>query len=136
MDVVKRQMVSVPDFIMEVEVVPDQEPLPFAKGKLPQLQEVKYEQHMPVRWHDIDLNRHVTNTRYLQWALDTLPLDVLDQKQLHELDIIFKAESILGDIVVSEAGMGETESILLHRLTSRDTGKELVQARMVWELKS
>src|SRR5690606_41043803 len=53
MDVVKRQMVSVPDFITAVEVVPGEEPLPFAKGKLPQLQEATYEAHMPVRWHDI-----------------------------------------------------------------------------------
>ena len=132
MDVVKRQLVSVPDFIMEVEVVPGQEPLPFAKGKLPQLQEAKYIQHMPVRWHDIDLNRHVTNTRYLQWALDTLPLEVLEQKQLQEIDIIFKAESILGDVIVSEAGIGDVESILLHSLTSQSTGKELVQAKTIW----
>ena len=132
MDVVKRQLVSVPDFIMEVEVVPGQEPLPFAKGKLPQLQETNYIQQMPVRWHDIDLNRHVTNTRYLQWILDTLPTGVLE-KQLQEIDIIYKAESILGDIVTSEAGAEEAETIFLHRLTSHETGKELVQAKTVWQ---
>lgn len=131
MDVVKRQLVSVPDFIMQVEVVPGQEPLPFAKGKLSQLQEVKYTQRMPVRWHDIDLNKHVTNTRYLQWALDTLPAEMLEQ-QLAEVDIIFRAESVLGDVVVSEAGTGEEETII-HRLTSQDTGKELVQAITVWK---
>ncbi|MBC5993917.1 acyl-[acyl-carrier-protein] thioesterase [Pontibacter cellulosilyticus] len=135
MDVVKRQLVSVPDFIMEVEVVPGQEPLPFAKGKLPQLQEAQCAQQMPVRWHDIDLNRHVTNTRYLQWALDTLPLEVLEKKQLQEVDIIFKAESILGDTVVSEVGKGAEESIFLHKLLSQSTDKELVQAKTVWDLK-
>lgn len=135
MDVVKRQMVSVPDFIIEVEVVPGQEPLPFAKGKLPQLQDATFSQQMPVRWHDIDLNRHVTNTRYLQWILDTLPTGILE-KQLREVDIIFKAESILGDTVLSEAGKGESEAILLHKLTSQDTGKELVQAITVWKLSS
>ncbi|NDK56879.1 acyl-[acyl-carrier-protein] thioesterase [Pontibacter fetidus] len=134
MDVIKRQLVSVPDFIMEVEVVPTHEPLPLAKGKLPQLQEPAYTQRMPVRWHDIDLNRHVTNTRYLQWILDTLPTEILE-KQLHEVDIIYKAESLLGDTVLSEAGTGETETILLHKLTSQQTGKELVQARTVWEFK-
>lgn len=132
MDVVKRQLVSVPDFIMEVEVVPEQEPLPFAKGKLPQLQEPQFKEQMPVRWHDIDLNRHVTNTRYLQWILDTLPTEVLEKK-LKEVDIIYKAESLLGDTVISEAGTGESETIALHKLTSQQTGKELVQAKTVWE---
>lgn len=132
MDVIKRQMVSVPDFITDIEVEPAHEPLPFAKGKLPQLQEPTYTQQMPVRWHDIDLNRHVTNTRYLQWILDTLPTDILE-KQLKEVDIIYKAESVLGDIVISEAGTVETETILLHKLISQQTGKELVQAKTVWE---
>lgn len=133
MDVVKRQLVSVPDFILAVEVVPGREPLPFAKGKLPQLQEAQHEQQMPVRWHDIDLNRHVTNTRYLQWALDTLPLEVLEQKQLQEIDIIFKAESILGDTVVSATAPDTADAnAYLHRLTSQESGKELVQAKTTW----
>ena len=135
MDTVKRQLVSLPGFITDLEVVPTQEPLPFAKGKLPILHEAIYEQQTPVRWHDIDLNRHVTNTRYLQWLLDTLPTDILE-KQLREVDIIYKAESILGDTVISEAGKGEAETILLHKLTSQETGKELVQARTVWEVLS
>ncbi|NEM96532.1 acyl-[acyl-carrier-protein] thioesterase [Pontibacter burrus] len=134
MDVVKRQLVSVPDFISEIEVVPNQEPLSFAKGKLPQLQEPQFREQMPVRWHDIDLNRHVTNTRYLQWILYTLPTEVLEQ-QLQELDVIYKAESLLGDTVISEAGTGDTETIVLHKLSSQQTGKELVQAKTVWELK-
>ncbi|MCX2742197.1 acyl-[acyl-carrier-protein] thioesterase [Pontibacter anaerobius] len=134
MDVVKRQLVSVPDFILAVEVVPGSEPLPFARGKLPQLQEAQHEQQVPVRWHDIDLNRHVTNTRYLQWALDTLPLDVLEQKQLRQVDIIFKAESILGDTVVSAAAPAdENDHTYLHKLTSQESGKELVQAQTEWE---
>lgn len=135
MDVVKRQLVSVPDFITAVEIVPGQEPLPFAKGKLPQLQAAQYEQQIQVRWHDIDLNRHVTNTRYLQWALDTLPLELLEQHSLKELDIIFKAESVLGDTVTSEAAaLAEQDRVYMHKLTSRDSGKELVQAKTTWSL--
>ncbi|MBD1397281.1 acyl-ACP thioesterase [Pontibacter sp. JH31] len=129
MDVVKRQLVSVPDFITAVEVVPGQEPLPFAKGKLPQLEEVRYEQRMPVRWHDIDLNRHVTNTRYLQWVLETLPPEILEKQQLKEIDIIFNAESALGDKVIATAGPTHELDVFLHKLTSSETGKELVQAR-------
>ncbi|PKV67380.1 acyl-[acyl-carrier-protein] thioesterase [Pontibacter ramchanderi] len=129
MDVVKRQMVSVPDFITAVEVVPGAEPLPFAKGKLPQIEKPLYEQHMPVRWHDIDLNRHVTNTRYLQWVLETLPTEVLEKQQLSEIDIIFKAESTLGDTVTASAGPAEEEAgTFLHKLISLASGKELVQA--------
>lgn len=133
MDVVKRQLVSVPDFITAVEVVPGQEPLPFAKGKLPQLHEVTYEQHMPVRWHDIDLNRHVTNTRLLQWVLETLPSKILEKQELKEVDIIFKAESTLGDTVIATAAPADDQAGFLHKLASTETGKELVQARTKWK---
>ncbi|MDO6390898.1 thioesterase [Pontibacter sp. BT731] len=129
MDVVKRQLVSVPNFITAIEVVPGQEPLPFAKGKLPQLEQVEYEQLVPVRWHDIDLNRHVTNTRYLQWVLETLPADLLEKQQLQEIDIIFKAESTLGDSVAATAGPADEANTFLHKLSSTESGKELVQAK-------
>ncbi|WP_162056076.1 acyl-[acyl-carrier-protein] thioesterase [Pontibacter pamirensis] len=132
MDMVKRKLVTLPEFITALEVVPTEEPLPFAKGKLPQMQEATYEEQIPVRWHDIDLNRHVTNTRYLQWALDTLPTELLEQKQLREMDIIFRAESILGDTVISAVAPADEESVYLHKLSSQETGKELVQARSVW----
>jgi acyl-ACP thioesterase len=133
MDMVKRQLSSLPEFITALEVVPTHEPLPFAKGKLPVLQEAAYEEQIPVRWHDIDLNRHVTNTRYLQWALDTLPLEVLEQKELRELDIIFRAESVLGDTVITAVAADGDDDVYLHKLSSQETGKELVQARSVWK---
>ncbi|RDV12548.1 acyl-ACP thioesterase [Pontibacter diazotrophicus] len=132
MDMVKRQLVSLPEFITALEVVPTEEPLPFAKGKLPQLQEATYEEQIPVRWHDIDLNRHVTNTRYLQWALDTLPTELLEQKQLREIDIIFRAESVLGDTVISAVAPADEDGVYLHKLSSQETGKELVQAKSAW----
>ncbi|MFD2999969.1 acyl-[acyl-carrier-protein] thioesterase [Pontibacter toksunensis] len=132
MDMVKRQLVSLPDFITALEVAPTEEPLPFAKGKLPQLQEAAYEEQIPVRWHDIDLNRHVTNTRYIQWALDTFPTELLEQKQLREIDIVYRAEAVLGDTVVSAVAPADEENVYLHKLSSQETGKELVQAKSVW----
>ncbi|MCJ8166167.1 thioesterase [Pontibacter sp. E15-1] len=132
MDMVKRQLVSLPELITGIEVAPTEPPLPFAKGKLPQLKEPTQEQQIPVRWHDIDLNRHVTNTRYLQWVLDSMPLEVLQQKQLREIDIIFRAETALGDTVHAAVAPAEVADTFLHKLSSQENGKELVQAQTKW----
>ncbi|KAA9331910.1 acyl-[acyl-carrier-protein] thioesterase [Adhaeribacter soli] len=132
MDVEARKMVAVPDFIMAHEIAPDHPPLPFAKGKLPALETPAYEEQMPVRWHDIDLNRHVTNTRYIAWVLEALPVAFHEEKQLQELDIIYRAESLLGDTVLSSGGKASAENTFLHKLTSQQTGKELVQAQTKW----
>lgn len=133
MDVVKRQLTSVPDFVTALELAPGYEPLPFAKGKLPPLTNVQHELQAEARWHDIDLNKHVNNTRYLQWALDTLPAELLEQKHLSEVDIIFRSESVLGDVITAVAGQAEgSENTYLHKLTSNSTAKELVQAKTIW----
>lgn len=134
MDVVKRQLTTVPDFVMALELASGYEPLPFAKGKLPALTEVQHELQTEARWHDIDLNKHVTNTRYLQWALDTLPAAWLETKQLSEVDIIFKAESTLGDVVTAVAGIAiASTDTYLHKLTSGTMAKELALAKTVWK---
>lgn len=133
MDVVKRQLTTVPDFVTALELAAGYEPLPFAKGKLPALTDVQHELQTEVRWHDIDLNKHVNNTRYLQWALETLPVELLEQKHLKEVDIVFRSESVLGDTITAMAGPGEEDgNIYLHKLISNSTSKELVQARTVW----
>ena len=54
-----------------------------------------------VRKHDLDLNRHVNNVRYIEWALESLPDDYFENKPLKTLDITFKAECFLGDEIFS-----------------------------------
>lgn len=53
-----------------------------------------------VRNSDIDLNHHVNNTKYAQWVLDALPIDLLRKgANLVGYDVNFLAESKIGDIV-------------------------------------
>ncbi|WP_187262195.1 acyl-[acyl-carrier-protein] thioesterase [Pontibacter beigongshangensis] len=134
MDIAKRQMVAVPDFITAVALAPGREPLPFAKGKLSALAEPVYKQQTTVRWHHIDLNRHVNNTWYLRWALAVLPQELLEQGHLRETDIIFKAESTLGNTIAALAAPANEQHHFLHSLTGLESGKELVQASTKWTL--
>lgn len=53
-----------------------------------------------VRNSDIDLNQHVNNTKYAQWVLDALPIEVLKKgAELKEYEVNFLAETKIGDIV-------------------------------------
>lgn len=53
-----------------------------------------------VRNSDIDLNRHVNNTRYAQWILDAIPIDILrGDVHLEEYLVNFLAETKIGDLV-------------------------------------
>lgn len=54
-----------------------------------------------VRNSDIDLNQHVNNTKYANWILDALPIDVLKGGvELKEYEVNFLSEAKLGDHVI------------------------------------
>lgn len=51
------------------------------------------------RFSDIDLNRHVTSTRYIDWIVDTLPLVVLTGGYPQKYSINYLKETMLGEEV-------------------------------------
>ena len=50
----------------------------FKIPKLERLEEFKYEESFKVRYTDIDSNNHVNNTKYIDWAIETLPEDIVN----------------------------------------------------------
>ena len=53
-----------------------------------------------VRNSDIDLNKHVNNTKYAQWILDALPIQLLQAGvELKEYEVNFLAETKSQDVI-------------------------------------
>lgn len=48
---------------------------------------------------DIDLNRHVTSTRYIDWMVDTLPINFLLEQNPARLSINYLKETMLSDSI-------------------------------------
>lgn len=48
---------------------------------------------------DIDYNNHVNNVRYIAWAIDVLPMDLLSEKPVRSLSINFNHEVHPGETV-------------------------------------
>ena len=131
LDMAKRRIIAIPDFIRDqTAIYANFEPLPPASGKLPALADVLFSEQFVARWHDLDANRHVNNTRYFQWLIEALPADFLDTHTLDQLDVIFRAEATLGQTITSAAG-AETANGFLHQLVNQDK-QVLVQARTAW----
>lgn len=131
LDMEKRRIMAIPDFIRDQTAIYSEfEPLLPASGKLPALVDVRFSEQFVARWHDLDANRHVNNTRYVQWLIEALPAEFLDTHTLGQLDIIFRAEAMLGQVITSEANP-ETLDGFLHRILNQDE-QVLVQARTTW----
>ena len=61
--------------------------------KLPRLknfEDYDYEETFKVRYSDIDSNGHVNNTKYIEWSIETLPKNIVDNYMLEEIKVIFE----------------------------------------------
>lgn len=126
LDVARRRPVRLPEVIQtfgprEPERVLTFGPPPVAPAS------VEHAATFPVRRSDLDRVGHANNVRFLEWALEALPSD----DGLREIDVLFQAEAVLGDAVLSEAGPIVAHA-RAHRLSRVGTGRTLALARSVW----
>ncbi|WP_296558618.1 acyl-ACP thioesterase domain-containing protein [uncultured Acetobacterium sp.] len=74
----------------------------FEKGepifkKIAKINQIDLEKSFSVRFLDIDFNKHVNHVKYLAWAIEVLPLEVVKTKQLSEAKMVYKAQCFYGD---------------------------------------
>lgn len=74
----------------------------FEKGqpifkKIAIINQIDLEKSFSVRFLDIDFNKHVNHVKYLAWAIEVLPLEVVKTKQLSEAKMVYKAQCFYGD---------------------------------------
>jgi len=72
--------------------------LPLFKN-LAKISDHKLEKTFNVRFLDIDFNKHVNHVKYLAWAIEVLPLEVVKKMALREVKITYKAQCFYGDQV-------------------------------------
>ncbi len=66
-----------------------------------------------VRRSDLDLNEHLNNVKYIEWALEALPAEL----KVREIDIEFLAECTEGEEIKSEYAMSASAAdICYHRI--------------------
>ncbi|MEI6173651.1 MAG: acyl-ACP thioesterase domain-containing protein [Bacteroidota bacterium] len=50
-------------------------------------------------WFDLDVNKHVTSSRYMDWMVDTLPVDFLISHYPSKLSINYLKETMCGEAI-------------------------------------
>jgi acyl-ACP thioesterase len=144
MDMASRKVVRVPDAI--VAAIPASPPAPREQSPLAGLPPLHGDTDatariaFPVRRSDLDVNRHVNNTRYIAWAVEAVPEPVRLACRPSCLDISFKAETGYGDTVLSRCDpLGpDHPGVFRHSLTlapyspNDPGGREAAQALTTW----
>jgi acyl-ACP thioesterase len=83
-----------------------------------------------VRWSDLDINRHVNNSRYAEWLVEGAGEDLRDHALLQGLDLDFLAETQAGGTVVVRTGKEEAGA--LEQTITRGDGVEVARGRTTW----
>jgi len=132
MDLAKRRPVR-PDRYKDRDWQPERA-LDRDPGPVPQIEAADREVRLPVRFADLDLNGHVNNSHYLDFAIETHDTDWLREREIREIEMTFLAEGRRGDVVVSrrQAAPDRADTVL-YSLLREDDGKEIFRARAVWD---
>ena len=103
---------------------------------LPSPEKVDIELPFRVRMSDLDLNQHVNHVSYIEWALETVPAEILKKYQPMELEISFRGEAFYGDRILSRTQIIKHDSpaSFLHQIISEKDGKELTRLKSTWQV--
>jgi medium-chain acyl-[acyl-carrier-protein] hydrolase len=84
------------------------------------------------RYRDLDVNEHVNNAQYVEWALEAFDLDFHRMHRLKEIEVNYLVEALYGDTLSSHCEDVDGKTFL-HSLVRGVDGLELFRARTVWE---
>lgn len=101
---------------------------------IPRLEGSQREMSFSVRLHDLDVNRHVNNARYMEWAVEVVPGEVLEKAVPAVVDAVFKTPAQHGDTIRSLVRrLGEEGTVFLHRVSTGD-GTDCALLRTEWRV--
>lgn len=87
-----------------------------------------------VRYSDIDTNQHVNNVKYIAWAIETVPMEVVLNYTLKNLKVTYEKETTYGETikVITEIINNDNIVTCLHKIVDKEE-KELTLIETTWE---
>lgn len=123
LDMESRRPTPIPNEILEYAPKKSDHVLPLADGGFTEVKQADSSQSFEVRKTDLDLNRHVNNVRYIEWALSCLA----DHYKTDNIDIKFLDEAVKGDTITASSKTTGTSEIRF-QLIKEDDQKTLALA--------
>ena len=102
--------------------------------KLPPLDSPAHERRIRVRYRDLDINQHVNNVSYIEWAVESIPRERSAVAALTGLEISFLAEAFLDETVIAGcSAQNQEQTVFLHSIRQETSGRELARVRTTWK---
>lgn len=114
--------------------IPDPHGAEAKLDKLPPSSHAETETLFTARYSDLDMHQHVNNSRYIEWVLDSYPLEINQTHQVAAFEMNFLAESNCGDeLSIRSEQQKDPSPTFLHTMVRKENGQELCRARVRWK---
>jgi medium-chain acyl-[acyl-carrier-protein] hydrolase len=102
---------------------------------LPQTSDHDRSRSFSIRMHDLDFNRHVNNSVYVVWALESVSEKIIMTRRPKDIIVNYIGESLYGDGVTSlTQTIGANPSCsFLHAIVNNATQKEITRLKIQWD---
>ena len=137
-DIEQRRPVQIFDDIMKKWSFCKEESIDYnISKKIKAVESSDYKLKFKVNRYDTDMVKHVNNIRYLQWVVESVPEEIVDNYYLHSIDGRFTAEAYYGQTIVSLTKNDIEDQSFIHSIKIEGTDKVCATAKTVWkEIKS
>lgn len=132
-DLTRRRPMRMPDYVKALRLPDRPAPLPGGWRRLAAPHDGE-ETTFRVRYSDLDVNQHVNNVCYVDWAVEAVPEAVMQEYEVREMEIHFRAETGTGATVRSRAArVPDAEGQhFRHRLYRAGDAQDVALAYTVW----
>lgn len=134
LDLKRRRPVRFPGVVLDALTAHEIGSAPVKPEPLEGPEKAGQERIFTVRRSDLDLADHVNNTSYVEWAIEAVPDEIWENRELAELHIGFLSECHHGQTIASVSQTTEDARgvAVRHQLVRRDDGGVAARARTLW----
>lgn len=90
-------------------------------------------EYFKVKASEIDMYGHVNNLIYLEWLLDSIPDEIIENCYLYEIEGHFISEVKRGDKITVTTQVDRQTNNIVHTIRNTETGKICASAITKWE---
>lgn len=87
----------------------------------------------PVRFSDIDINKHVNNIKYIQWIADSLPFEMMSGENVSLFEMNYNSQAHFGDdIIINYEKISENPLTYYHIIKSKKNNTEFCKSKITF----
>ena len=136
LDTKKRKIIKLPSEIAEHYGEHKERGIEDPFDRMTPIESVENEKRFHVRLSELDTNQHANSVAYVDWCLEAVPEDVLNDYLPCDIEIVYKKESKLGDGLIANSAEDSAAAnggrTFHHAIRLEDDGSLLTMGKSVW----